>query len=112
MRISKVICSLFALVSFQLSSCMCLASTGPSVCGLKCEYKTNPLGVDVEKPRLSRKIASGEQAVKQSAYQIQAVEHVEYTETGKKPLWDGSYSPWLRAIPVRVPRSQKDDVQQ
>ena len=38
---------------------------------LVCEYKTNPVGIDVERPRLSWKIRSRERGWVQSAYQIQ-----------------------------------------
>lgn len=88
MQISKVICCLFALVCFHVSGEPCLAQTGPSVYGLRCEYKTNPLGIDVRKPRLSWKIASSERGVRQSAYQIRAGADVEQLGAGKNVRWD------------------------
>ena len=52
---------------------------------LVCEYKTNPLGIDVERPRLSWKISSQERGWVQSAYQLQVA-----TSAGldSEPLWD------------------------
>lgn len=38
---------------------------------LTCEYRTNPLGIDVERPRLSWKIQSDQRGTLQTAYQIQ-----------------------------------------
>lgn len=42
---------------------------------LRCEYRENPLGIDVAKPRLSWTLESGDQKIedrgqKQSAYQV------------------------------------------
>ena len=37
---------------------------------LKCEYKTNPLGIDTEIPRLSWVLKSAQRGQKQTAYQI------------------------------------------
>jgi alpha-L-rhamnosidase len=48
---------------------------------LRCEYKTNPMGIDVRKPRLSWVLASTRRGVKQSAYQIRVMD-------GQDELWD------------------------
>jgi hypothetical protein len=37
---------------------------------LRCEYLVNPLGIDVQKPRLSWKLDSSIRGQKQTAYQI------------------------------------------
>ena len=41
-----------------------------SVEGLRTEYKENPLGIDVARPRLSFKLRSDARGVRQSAYEI------------------------------------------
>ena len=41
-----------------------------SVEGLRCEYLSNPLGIDVEKPRLSWRLTPGPRGRQQSAYQV------------------------------------------
>jgi alpha-L-rhamnosidase len=41
---------------------------------LICEYKTNPLGIDVQKPRLSWQLVSSENDVMQTAYEIRVAE--------------------------------------
>jgi alpha-L-rhamnosidase len=53
----------------------------PSVAGLRCEYKTDPLGIDVTQPRLSWQLKSPERGARQSAYQVQV------TRNGTK-VWD------------------------
>ena len=40
---------------------------------LKCEYRMNPLGIDIKKPRISWKIQSDQRGTMQKAYQIQVV---------------------------------------
>ena len=37
---------------------------------LKCEYKRNPIGVDIEKPRFSWNMESNKRGINQTAYQI------------------------------------------
>ncbi|WP_025950629.1 alpha-L-rhamnosidase [Geobacillus thermocatenulatus] len=55
------------------------------VCDTKCEYKTNPLGIDVLRPRLSWVIESDQRGTVQQAYQIQ----VWTEERGEKMMvWD------------------------
>ncbi len=46
------------------------ASTKKAVKQLVCEYKTNPIGIDVQKPRLSWKIVSDKENLMQTAYEI------------------------------------------
>ena len=55
---------------------------------LLCEYKVNPLGIDVTKPRLSWEIKSGLRDVKQTAYRITAASTVSQLEDEKDLLWD------------------------
>jgi hypothetical protein len=53
---------------------------------LVCEYKTNPIGFDVERPRLSWKIRSTEHGWVQSAYQLQVATSEE--DLDSRPVWD------------------------
>ncbi len=57
---------------------------------LRCEYKENPLGIDVRQPRLSWKwrVAEGERDVMQGAYRIQAAGAREALEEGRELIWD------------------------
>ncbi|PGV49397.1 alpha-L-rhamnosidase [Bacillus sp. AFS037270] len=55
------------------------------VTAVTCEYRTNPLGIDTNQPRLSWRIESERRGTLQQSYQIQ----VSLTETGfENPLWD------------------------
>ena len=49
--------------------------------GLRVEYLTNPLGIDVPRPRFSWKIRSGERNTVQAAYQLQVTR-------GDRLIWD------------------------
>ena len=73
---------------FCSSNNLCFAQSVPSITGLRCEYKVNPIGIDVDKPRLSWKIQSSERGVMQAAYQIRAADNAESLATEKKLLWD------------------------
>ena len=47
-----------------------LQASQTNIKNLRCEYKINPLGVDIENPRLSWVLESNQRGVKQIAYQI------------------------------------------
>ena len=64
------------------------ASVSVSVSGLRCEYKTNPVGIDVLQPRLSWRLQSSERGVVQKAYRIQAADSPEGLDSGEGLLWD------------------------
>lgn len=48
------------------------AETPLAPVNLRCEYKVDPMGIDVRKPRLSWELSSTEQAVMQTSYEIRA----------------------------------------
>ena len=45
-----------------------------------CEYSTNPIGIDVENPRLSWKLISDKQDVLQTAYEIRLADFTQKPE--------------------------------
>ncbi|WP_309120203.1 family 78 glycoside hydrolase catalytic domain [Paenibacillus sp.] len=51
---------------------------------LRCEYKKNPLGIDVACPRISWRLETDERAILQSAYRIQVSDQVSFADM----LWD------------------------
>ncbi len=55
---------------------------------LRCEYLTNPLGVDVSRPRLSWIVTSQERGARQSAYQVLVATSPERLAPGRADLWD------------------------
>lgn len=75
---------LFFLTPFGIS--LMAASLSPTY--LRCEYKVNPIGIDIVKPRLSWHLISEKRAIKQSAYQIQVALSSEALAKEKALLWD------------------------
>ncbi|MCW3061865.1 MAG: putative Rhamnosidase [Capsulimonas sp.] len=56
---------------------------------LRCEYRVNPIGIDVVRPRMSWTIVGGSRrGVRQTAYQILAASSLEALALGKGDLWD------------------------
>jgi alpha-L-rhamnosidase len=64
------------------------AASPLNIIDLKCEYKTNPLGIDVVKPRLSWKIGASQRGTVQTAYSIRAAERIEDLSKITKHLWN------------------------
>lgn len=58
------------------------------VARLLCEYRENPTGIDVLRPRLSWQIQSSRRGQRQTAYRIQVASHRRLLEQGKADLWD------------------------
>jgi alpha-L-rhamnosidase len=59
--------------------------------GLRCEYRVEPVGVDVREPRLSWKLVAsppGARGVRQSAYQILVASSPELLAKDKGDVWD------------------------
>lgn len=81
------------LIFFAIFTVLSLAYSSQSFArtrleNLRVEYKVNPIGVDVTKPRLSWEIISDTRAAMQTAYQIRAAETPASLQSGKKLLWD------------------------
>ena len=56
--------------------------------GLRCEYLTDPLGIDNATPRLSWKIKNDTRGATQTAYQIMVAGSAESLASGVADLWD------------------------
>ena len=78
--------SLPALFSIAASA----ARQGASfrVTGLRTEYKTDPLGIDARKPRLSWRLQAGERNVMQAACQIRVAKTAADLQAGRNLVWD------------------------
>ena len=59
-----------------------------SVGNNRCEYRTNPVGVDTPAPRLSWVLESKERGTLQSAYQVLVASSSELLKRGQGDLWD------------------------
>ena len=55
---------------------------------LRCEYRSNPLGIDEAQPRLTWRVESGERGQKQTAYQILVASNEKLLRSGTGDLWD------------------------
>ncbi len=55
---------------------------------LRCEYLSNPIGIDVLRPRLSWTVASDERAGRQTAYRILVASSPKELAAGRGDLWD------------------------
>jgi alpha-L-rhamnosidase len=72
------------LVIFLVTSSLsAFAAPKTEVKGLICEYHTNPIGIDVQKPRLSWQMVSTEENMLQTAYEIKVTDQ----STNGKLLW-------------------------
>ena len=66
-----------------------MAAAAPvSVSTLKCEYRVNPLGIDVMQPRLSWQLLSPERGIFQQAYHVLVASSPELLAQDKGDLWD------------------------
>src|ERR1700741_1695541 len=86
----------FAASAFVLAMSFRVGSdNSPSllVTHLRCEYLTNPLGIDIVQPRLSWVLDPGNRAMRgqrQTAYEIIVATSPEALESGRGDAWDSS----------------------
>ncbi|WP_163325761.1 glycoside hydrolase family 78 protein [Draconibacterium mangrovi] len=87
MKHSKALLNSFLLIVFlSVFSSVLYAKTG--VTKLVCEYHENPVGIDVEQPRLSWQLYSDQQNVVQTAYEIRTAGSVKDLSSKSKQLWN------------------------
>src|ERR1051326_1717232 len=75
------VCFVVALSSTAFASSL-------RVTDLKCEYATDPLGVDLAQPRLFWRVASDERGQRQTAYRILVASSAENLTQNRGDLWD------------------------
>jgi alpha-L-rhamnosidase len=83
---------LFGIVFYALSIFLSVRFTAVHaasllVSDLKCEYKINPIGIDVVRPRLSWRLESTGRGVLQSAYEIRAAKNPDALDSPAACLW-------------------------
>lgn len=59
-----------------------------SITQLKCEYRSNPLGIDITTPRLSWQMQSDRRGARQTAYRILAASNPNLLRADQADLWD------------------------
>ncbi|MEM7738697.1 MAG: alpha-L-rhamnosidase N-terminal domain-containing protein, partial [Deinococcota bacterium] len=67
---------------------MARVSAMTKVVNLTCEYRHNPLGIDIQTPRLSWQLEASRHGVKQTAYHLQAASDSDLLKEGQPDLWD------------------------
>ena len=81
-------------VTVGAAVCVCgmrlCAAGSVHVIDLRCEYRENPLGIDVTEPRLSWRIGQveGRRGIRQTAYQVRVASSTALLEQGEGNLWD------------------------
>ena len=75
-------------VVFLVSSLTVSAAESTSVEDLVLEYHTNPVGIDVQKPRLSWKIISDKENVLQVSYEIRVADSPSNLNRKNRLIWD------------------------
>jgi len=76
-----------------------LGDTPLTVKNLRCEYKVDPRGIDVQKPRLSWQLVIPERGVLQTSYEIRVAQSEADLAQGKL-LWDSGKLPSEASIQV------------
>jgi len=84
----SLISLLIAIVVFAGLSALVSCSESVIVNDLKCEYLTNPLGIDVIQPRISWKLESAIRGQKQTAYHILVASSLDKLNKNIGDLWD------------------------
>lgn len=84
----KKILLLITVITFSVFSYAKDKTNDIKVTDLKCEYESNPIGIDTKMPQLSWKIESLKRGFSQKAYQIIAATTKENLDANKGDLWD------------------------
>lgn len=89
------------MVVFLLSVVGLRGFAKTEVNNLTCEYRTNPVGIDVEQPRLAWKIVSNDNNVLQSAYEIRVARNEADLKAGRNLLWSSGRITSAQSVHVR-----------
>jgi len=90
MRKTVIMCAVATLASFFIGcgSVSVWAKKGIAPAELRCEYATNPLGIDAAHPRFSWKLISNQRGQVQSAYQVLVGSNEENLKANRGDIWD------------------------
>jgi alpha-L-rhamnosidase len=96
MKTNRTSVTNLSIYAIGLLSLLCISFKAPirnkvvndiKVLDLKCEYATNPIGIDIKEPQLSWQFESSNQGKLQSAYQVVVSESPENLSQGKS-IWN------------------------
>ena len=108
----------WTLMSFCVFGCLVvlsgsgMAQGDMAVADLKCEYQVNPLGIDVQKPRLSWLLTSDQRGQRQTAYRILVASGQEVLEKNKGDVWDSGRVESGRSIQIEYSGKSLDSNRQ
>ncbi len=82
--------SIFVICLFICNPFAIKAQTSikPGITNLRTEYKINPVGIDVQQPRLTWEITSARRNVMQTSYHIRVAATIEDLKSGNNLLWN------------------------
>jgi len=84
----RLLTILTVCVSAGLGMCAVPADDSISAEKLRCEYRVNPLGIDVVKPRFNWIVQSNRRGQRQTAYRVLVSSSPEKLNAGEGDLWD------------------------
>ncbi len=88
MTISPLHSCLIGLAALGLlGPAVAVAKDAVVVTDLRCDYRTNPMGIDDARPRLGWKLVADRRGVSQSAYEIEVASSDRNLRRGKRLLW-------------------------
>ncbi len=97
----------FVFLSSFLPSNSCIGSSLlSSPANLRCEYKQNPIGIDVKNPRLFWELRSDRRDVKQSSYQILVASSLQRLNPQDVDIWNSGKIRSSQSIQIEY-RGQK-----
>ena len=79
---------LFAALGLSMFSSASAAESPATADYLRCEYRVDPLGIDVVQPRLSWEMRDARRGAKQTAYQVLVASTPEKLAADEADLWD------------------------
>ena len=82
----KYLC--FAFIAIGLTTLTTFAQKSASVNNLKCDYRVNPIGIDVQQPALSWQIVSPEKFWMQNSYEILVASNESILNQSKGDIWE------------------------
>jgi alpha-L-rhamnosidase len=65
-----------------------MSNEATELAGPRCEYRVNPLGIDVERPRLSWRLATARRGAAQRAYRVRVASDPDLLGGDAADLWD------------------------
>ena len=78
---------LFSYLFFSLIS-VNIFSQSLSVSNLRCEYKQNPIGIDILRPKFSWELRSSQENILQTAYRILVADDPASLQKNMGNVWD------------------------